>query len=271
MPGPAVPLLERFSAIEDDQRYTRLVELFTDDAVYYDPFFGPQRGKDAIRTFMEHMETVVPGSGARFEDWRVEGDTTCGWATWVMVARGVDGDDVPVPGQSLYRLRDGKVSFVADHVGCSAYRRLRGPDAKTPDHAAALGLAQTVELDAAATASASHALLDRFWATQDERRYADLADLFAPDARFTDLVYGEFAGRDAIAAYLRRMETEMPALNATFVRVDQAADDTVGWTQWWCRFPGGDVPGWTLHKFADGLITLDADYFDTNAARAARP
>ena len=80
MPGPAVDVINRFGSVEDDQRYTRLVELFTDDAVYYDPFFGPQRGKSAIADFMAHMERVVPASGARFDAWETQADTVCGWA-----------------------------------------------------------------------------------------------------------------------------------------------------------------------------------------------
>ena len=59
-------MLRRFGAVEDDQKYTRLVELFSDDAVYYDPFFGPQRGREAIRSFMGPMEEMVPASGATF-------------------------------------------------------------------------------------------------------------------------------------------------------------------------------------------------------------
>jgi hypothetical protein len=32
-------------------------------------------------------------------------------------------------------------------------------------------------------------------------------------------------------------------------------------------FPDGRIPGWTLHTVRDGMITLDADYFDVAAAR----
>jgi ketosteroid isomerase-like protein len=264
MPGPAVEVISRFGAVEDDQRYTRLVELFTDDAIYYDPFFGAQRGKAAIAEFMGHMEQIVPGSGARFDAWETEGDTTCGWARWSMVAPNADGEEVAVPGQSLYRLRDGKVSFVADHLDCGAYRRLRGDDAKVPDHASALGLSA----DAANTGGSALDLIRRFWDIQNAARYTELAPLFADDAVFTDILYGEFHGRPAIAGYFARMEAEMPEMGVTFELVDAAGDETVGWSQWNCRFPNGVVPGWTLHTMRDGEITLDSDYFDTNAARA---
>jgi ketosteroid isomerase-like protein len=267
MPGPAVDVISRFGAVEDDQRYTRLVELFTDDAVYYDPFFGAQRGKDAIRSFMEHMEQVVPGSGARFDEWETEGDTTCGWARWSMVAPNADGDEVAVPGQSLYRLRDGKVTFAADHVDCSAYRALRGESAKSPDHAGAIALSASADNPT----GAGRDVIGRFWDIQNAGRYTELAALFADDAVFTDILYGEFHGRDAIAGYFGRMEQEMPALGVSFELADAAGDETVGWSQWWCRFPDGVVPGWTLHTFRRGEITLDSDYFDTDVARSLQP
>ena len=266
MPGPAADIISQFGAVEDDQRYTRLVDLFTDDAVYYDPFLGAQRGKPAIREFMAHMEQVVPSSGARFDAWETQADTTCGWATWTMIAPNGRGEDVAVPGQSLYRLRDGKVSFVADHVDCRAYRKLRGPDSKVPNHAGAVGLSASTDNQVGPAGE----LIRRFWAIQNDARYTELAHLFAEDAVFADILYGEFHGRQAIADYFARMESEMPDLGATFELVDAAGDETVGWSQWNCRLAGGVVPGWTLHTVGDGRFTLDADFFDTNVMRAVQ-
>jgi ketosteroid isomerase-like protein len=262
MPGPAVDIIRQFGAVEDDQRYTRLVSLFAPDAVYYDPFLGAQRGTEQIRTFMEHMEAVVPKARVRFDEWEVEADAVCGWARWNMWAPGPDGDDVAVPGQSLYRLREGLVTFVADYVDPVAYRRLR-PDGNRPDLASAAGLSAVP----GAVAGPARAVIDRFWEIQDRGAYGELAGLFASDAVFTDLVYGRFEGHDAVAGYLRRMETEMPAMGVRFELVDAAGDTTVGWSQWRCHFPNGTVPGWTLHLFDGDRITLDADYFDTVAAR----
>lgn len=263
MPGPAVEIISQFGAVEDDQRYTRLIELFADDAVYYDPFFGAQRGREAIRAFMEHMEEVVPRSGVRFDAWETEADTNCGWARWLMVAPNREGEEVAVPGQSLYRLREGKVTFVADHLDCGAYRRLRGPDAKVPDHASAIAMSKHDDNPGGPALE----VIRRFWEIQNAARYTELAPLFADDAVFTDILYGEFHGRDAIAGYFARMEREMPAMGVTFELADAAGDETVGWTQWHCHFPNGTVPGWTLHTFRNGEITLDSDYFDTNVAR----
>lgn len=263
MQGPAVDVIRQFGAVEDDQRYTRLVALFADDAVYYDPFLGAQEGKEAISAFLAHMERVVPAAGVRFDAWEVAADTTCGWARWVMQVPGPDGGAVAVPGQSLYRLRDGAVTFVADYVDRAAYARAR-PGGPLPDLGAAAGLSARF----GAGGGAALGLVHRFWAIQDEGRYGELAALFADDAVFTDLVYGRFDGAEAIAGYLTRMQEEMPVLGVRFELVDAAGDDTVAWSQWTCHLPGGAVPGWTLHTVRDGRFTLDADYVDTVAARA---
>jgi len=128
-----------FGGVEGDQKYTRLVELFDDDAVYYDPFFGPQVGKAEISEFMNHMEEVVPASGARFENWQVTAGADCGFAQWQMVAQHPDGYEVWVPGESLYRLRNDKVLGVVDYVDPVAYAKLRGKSARHPDFIAGGG------------------------------------------------------------------------------------------------------------------------------------
>jgi ketosteroid isomerase-like protein len=266
MPGPAVDILQQFGNVEDDQRYTRLVDLFADDAVYYDPFFGAQRGKAAIRTFMEHMEEVVPGSGATFSHWHTEADTDCGWATWEMVAPNAEGEPIAVPGQSLYRLSDGKVTFVADYLDCDAYRALRGPDAKVPDHAGSMGLGATDEADDGSGAD----VLRQIWQIQHVGNYSALADLFADDGVFISPIDGETRGREAITTVFTRLETDMAAAGARFELVDLAGDTNVGWSQWWCRFENGVVPGWTLHRFSDRKISYDHAFFDSNVAASLR-
>ncbi len=271
MPGPAVETLRRFGSVEDDgQRYTSLLELFTDDAVYYDPMMGAQRGRDQILSFMQHMEKVVPLAGVTFQNWTVEADVSCGWATWDMIARIPGGEEIVMPGQSLYRLRDGKVCFVADYLDPVTYARLR-PDGPVPNAAAGHGLAAPFapSIDTVSDRPAE-ALLRQFWQLQDSGDYGLLAPLFADDAVFTDIIYGRMEGGKAITDYMALMKTEMPARGVTFELVDAAGDENVAWSQWWCRFPNGTVPGWTLHTVRDGQFTLDADYFDVAASKALR-
>lgn len=271
MPGPAVETLRRFGSIEEDgQKYTSLLDLFTDDAVYYDPLLGAQRGRQAIQSFMEHMEKVVPMANVTFRDWTVEADDACGWATWDMIARVPDGEDIVMPGQSLYRLRDAKVCFVADYLDPVSYARLR-PGGPVPNAAAGHGLALPYRPSADTIASRpAEALVRRFWELQDTGDYGLLAPLFADDAVFTDPTYGRMEGGAAITDFMATMKTEMPARGVTFELVDAAGDTNVAWSQWWCHFPNGSVPGWTLHTVRDGRFTFDADYFDTAASKALR-
>jgi steroid Delta-isomerase len=243
MAGPAFDVIKQFGAVEDDQRYTRLVELFTDDAIYYDPFFGPQRGKPAIADFMAEMERVVPASGARFDAWEIEADTNVAWARWTMWARGSDGADLPVRGQSLYRLRDGMVSFAADYVDSRDYAALR-PGGKRPVVEGAAGLSCAADRIVAPGGPAE-----------------DLV------RQFTDIAYGHFDGHAAVQGYLNRMERDMADRSITFELVDCAGDEHVAWSQWNCHVAGGVLSGWTLHTLRDGLLTLDADYFDILEAK----
>lgn len=254
----ATDIIDQFGSVESDQRYTRLVENFTEDAVYCDPFAGPQHGRDAIASFMAEMERVIPKMGVYFSDWQTVAETTVGWSRWTMVVP-VNGEPQPVPGQSLYRLRDGLVCFAADYVDSVAYGRIR-PDVR-PD----LATPATMPKQTTAEGRAAE-VIRRFWSLQTSARYSDLAALFAPDAVFTDQVYGTFTGHDAVSAYLERMEREMPAQQVHFTLDDLAGDDTVGWSQWTCHMPNGSFPGWTLYTLRDGLLTLDADHFDVRVA-----
>ena len=87
---------------------------------------------------------------------------------------------------------------------------------------------------------------------------------------FTDQTSGDFVGKEAITAFMNRMDTEMTARGVTFSLDDCAGDETVGWSQWTCHLPGGSFPGWTLHKVRDGKFTLDSDYFDVAQAAKLR-
>lgn len=255
-------VIQRFGSVEDDQRYTRLMDAFTDDAIYCDPFAGPQRGRAAIGEFMHEMERVIPKMGVYFANWETVAEETVGWSRWTMVVP-IDGVEHPIDGQSLYRLRDGLVCYAADYVDSAAYARIR-PD-RHPDLASAAS--EPKGTDRAGSAAMTVAL---FWKLQTSARYGELASLFADDAVFTDQVYGSFVGRDAVSEYLKRMEVEMPESGTTFRLVDFAGDSSVAWSQWICDMPGGSIPGWTLHTLREGQITLDADYFDVAAARRLR-
>lgn len=179
-------IIQMFGSVEDDQRYTRLVQLFTDDAVYCDPFAGPQRGRDAIAGFMGEMERRLPKMGVYFANWETMAETTVGWSRWEMVVP-VGGTEYPIAGQSVYRLRDGLVCYVSDYVDSAAYARIR-PDVH-PDHMSAAH-----EIKGTTTGgSAEHRVRD-FWSRVAPDHYRSLTG--AAEARF-DLV--DCAGDEAVA------------------------------------------------------------------------
>ncbi len=256
-------VIQMFGSVEDDQKYGRLLEFMTEDVVYCDPFAGPQRGRGAVSAFMAEMERVIPKMGVYFADWETVADASVGWSRWTMVVP-VNGVDNAIPGQSVYRLRDGKVCYAADYVDSAAYRKLR------PDVAPDL-LSASREAKGTSAAGSADELVCTFWDMQTNARYADLASLFADDSVFTDQVFGRFEGIEAVRQYLTRMETEMPESGARFTLDDHAGDETVAWSQWTCHMANGSFPGWTLHTVRDGKFTLDADYFDVVAARKLQP
>ena len=259
-------IIKRFWELQNDRQYTKLLDLFSDDVVFCDPIFGTMTGIAAVAEFMELMERVVPASGARFDLVDCAEGTTTAWSRWVMHT-----PDGTLNGQSLYCIKDGKLCFDADYFDSRAYGKMRGAEARPLQFANAGGASAGVR----SVGGAAEQVVRQFWAIQGSRRYSQLTPLFAPEAVFEDVIYGRFDGRDAIGAYLDRMETEMPDQGVTFELVDVCGDDTVAWSQWNTHFarPDGSssaVPGWTLHTVRDGLRTLDADYFDVAGARAAQ-
>ena len=81
------------------------------------------------------------------------------------------GVEAPIPGQSLYRLRDGKVCFVADYVDAAAHARLRGDRGKPADLAGGAGLSVGLAPNAALGEYPALDIVRRFWQVQDAGDY----------------------------------------------------------------------------------------------------
>ena len=223
-------IIQMFGSVEDDQRYTRLVQLFTDDAVYCDPFAGPQRGRDAIASFMGEMERRLPKMGVYFANWETMAETTVGWSRWEMVVP-VGGTEYPIAGQSVYRLRDGLVCYASDYVDAAAYARIR-PDV-FPDHVSAAH-----EVKGTASSGSALAMVHELWSTD---AHVECRALVGADASGT-----------------------------TFSLIDAAGDETVAWAQWKGEEPGGSFAGWSLYTVRNGVLDLRANYYDGEAARRLR-
>ncbi|MBT4160205.1 MAG: nuclear transport factor 2 family protein [Gammaproteobacteria bacterium] len=111
MERTAKETIEEFWRIQDDGDYTQLVQLFTDDAVLVDPFFGEFQGKEAIAGFMAKMNDEMKAREMHFVVREIDGAGEVAWAQWI--AKTPEGD---VEGCGLYRVRDGKMTYYKDYM-----------------------------------------------------------------------------------------------------------------------------------------------------------
>ena len=111
MPGAAYETLRRFWTIQDDGDYSRLAELFADDAELVDPVYGTFRGATAIAEFMGKMNTEMEKAGASFALVELAGDDETAWAQWRATTKRGDREGVGV-----YRVRDGRITYYRDYM-----------------------------------------------------------------------------------------------------------------------------------------------------------
>ena len=89
--------IEQFWRIQDEGDYTRVVELFAEDAILVDPFFGTFNGKEAIAGFMAKMNEEMKNRETDF------------------VVREVAGAG-DIEGCGLYKVRDGLMTYYKDYM-----------------------------------------------------------------------------------------------------------------------------------------------------------
>ena len=112
MADDAKAVIQRFWDIQDDGgEYTRLVDLYAEDAVLVDPFFGTINGKQAIGEYMKKMVELAGQSGGRFERQDICADGEAAWVRWdwIMPERTTDG-------VTIYKVRDRKIVYYRDYV-----------------------------------------------------------------------------------------------------------------------------------------------------------
>lgn len=111
MAGDAETTIRRFWDVQDSRDYSRLSDLFTDDAVVVDPVYGRFEGKAAVTGFFAKMVEEMPKLGVHFEALEIAGDDHAAWCQWVAVF----SDGRRREGAGLYRVRDGKLSYYRDY------------------------------------------------------------------------------------------------------------------------------------------------------------
>ena len=111
----AKEIIETFWRIQDEGDYTKVVDLFADDAVLVDPFFGTFEGRSAIGEFMKKMNEEMGSRETSFVVREIAGDGEVAWAQWT--AKTPAGD---IEGCGLYRVRDGMMTYYKDYMNAPA-------------------------------------------------------------------------------------------------------------------------------------------------------
>ena len=104
--------------------------------------------------------------------------------------------------------------------------------------------------------------IEEFWRIQDEGDYTAMVKLFSPDAVLVDPFFGTFEGREAIQAFMEKMNEEMATRETHFVVREIDGGGDVAWAQWRAKTPAGDVEGCGLYRVKDGKMTYYKDYMN---------
>jgi steroid Delta-isomerase len=112
----AYDTLKRFWAIQDEGDYSKLSDLFADDAELVDPVYGTFTGGVAIAGFMTMMNVEMAKAGASFRLVELAGATDAdgngtAWAQWIASTN--NGDRT---GVGVYRTRNGRITYYRDYM-----------------------------------------------------------------------------------------------------------------------------------------------------------
>ena len=107
----AKEIIETFWKIQDEGDYTKVVNLFSNDAILVDPFFGTFEGKIEIGRFMEKMNEEMASRETSFVVREIDGGGDVAWAQWT--AHTPNGD---IEGCGLYRVKDGLMTYYKDYM-----------------------------------------------------------------------------------------------------------------------------------------------------------
>ena len=107
----AKEIIETFWKIQDEGDYTKVVNLFSYNAVLVDPFFGKFEGRLEIAKFMEKMNQEMASRETSFVVREIDGGGEVAWAQWT--AKTPNGD---IEGCGLYRVKDGMLTYYKDYM-----------------------------------------------------------------------------------------------------------------------------------------------------------
>jgi limonene-1,2-epoxide hydrolase len=112
MAGEAQRVIEEFWRIQDGGDYTKLADLFAEDAFLEDPIWGQYRGREAILEFMTKMVEEMGTRKVHFTVDEICGDDHAVWARWTMHMEGAPSRG----GVGIYKVEGGKLTYYRDYM-----------------------------------------------------------------------------------------------------------------------------------------------------------
>ena len=99
--------------IENDQNYSALSEFYLPESVLIDPVYGPFKGYDAIKAFLQQVTADMRDLDIKFTVAEVAGEGDVGWSRWSFCLP--DGSEKQ--GVSVYRFKGDKILYQHDCIG----------------------------------------------------------------------------------------------------------------------------------------------------------
>lgn len=107
----AKEVIETFWEIQDGGDYTKVINLFAEDALFEDPVYGTFNGKAEILDFMKKMNIEVHSREMVFRAKKIDGGGKVAWAQWI-----VNSPEGEVEGCGLYRVENELITYYKDYM-----------------------------------------------------------------------------------------------------------------------------------------------------------
>ena len=107
----AIEVIKKFWEIQDEGDYTKVIDLFSEDALFEDPVYGTFRGKSEILEFMKKMNEEMRSREITFRAVKIDGGGEVAWTQWI--AKSPDGE---IEGCGLYRVENGLMTYYRDYM-----------------------------------------------------------------------------------------------------------------------------------------------------------
>ena len=107
----AVEVIKKFWEIQDEGDYTKVIDLFSEDALFEDPVYGNFNGKAEILEFMKKMNKEMSSRNKTFRAIKIDGGGDVAWTQWI-----ADTPEGEIEGCGLYKVENGLMTYYKDYM-----------------------------------------------------------------------------------------------------------------------------------------------------------